>query len=153
MSNTVLTATFINYSSKTWNRDTMGWVTQAGVAGISQQPPTQLQAYAGEGILKYEQDLAGSIADGDAGIWCCWNDGSQRFGVKLWAPFQMLSMGDRPYWYHMNDSSLGNSNINWVELSDPSDNYTWPSSLGFKITATPASTHGSLSVTVTIQDQ
>ncbi|WP_434417450.1 hypothetical protein [Nannocystis pusilla] len=153
MGNTVLTATFINYSSTLWYRDAMGWQAQAGVAGISQQPPTSLQAYSGSGVLQYEQELGGTIADGDAGIWCCWNNGSQRFGVKLWAGMQVLGMGDRPDWYHMNDSSPNsNSNINWVKLSDPSDNYTWPSSLGFKITAVPTSSHTTLAVTVTIQN-
>lgn len=152
MANTVLTATFINYSSSLLYRDRMGWDTEAGVAGISQQPPTQLQAYAGAGTLKYEQDLAGAIADGGAGIWCCWNNGKQRFGIKLYATIQVIGMGPRPKWYHMSDSSLNNSNITWIEVNDPSDNYTWPSSLGFKITATPTSTHSTLSVSVTIQD-
>jgi hypothetical protein len=153
MSNTVLTATFINYSAIAWARDIMGWVTEAGVSGISQQPPATLQAYAGEGVLQYNQDMLGVIADGAAGIWCCWNNGSQRFGVKLWAPLQVAGMGDRPYWYVMNDTNLDNSNINWVQISDPSDNYTWPSSLGFKIYASPVSDHSNLSVSVSIQNQ
>ncbi len=154
MGNTVLTATFTNFSATTWNRDQMGWSLEEGASGITQQPPTQLMAGSGGGTLQYQQDVLGAVAAGDAGIWCCWNNGVVRFGVKLWAPKQAFDIGDRPYWYHMNDTKPGGSkdNINWVKLSDPSEQYVWPSGIGYQINASPVSEHYTLDISILIQD-
>ena len=53
MSDTVLTATFINYSSTQWNLDVWGSTTQEGVSGISQEPSATLQANAGQTTFQY----------------------------------------------------------------------------------------------------
>lgn len=153
MGNTVLTATFTNISTAVWHRDVMNWQLEAGASNITQQPPEQLTAGAGAGTLQYVQDMMGSIAAGDAGIWCCWNDGKVRFGVKLWAPKQAFDMGDRPYWYHMNDNNPNgpSDSINWVKVSDPSAQYQWTSGIGYKITASPNSQHYELTLDIMIQ--
>ena len=152
MSDTVLTVNFLNFSNTQWNLDVWGSSTEGGVSGISQAPSQNLQANAGQTTFQYEQNLGGVIADGVAGIWCCWNNGSVRFGVKLWAPYQMFGLGSSPFWYYMSDTAPGNTDVNWVCNSDRATPYDWPLSLGYKIVAVPDSEQATLTLNVNIQD-
>jgi len=103
-------------------------------------------------VCAASQDLS-KIADGDADIYCCWNNGIWRFGVKIIAPFQMLGMGDRPCWQIKYDQALDSSTINWQSAgSNPAYQYQWPSEVGFKIVGTPVSDHSALSVTVVVSN-
>lgn len=151
MSDTVLTVNFINYSSTQWNLDVWGSTTQEGVSGISQEPSGELQASAGQTTFQYQQNLVGSFESGDAGIWCCWNNGTVRFGVKLWAPYQMFGLGSSPFWYYMSDTTPL-ADVNWVCNDDRAAQYNWPTSLGFNIVAVPTSESSTLTINVTIQD-
>ena len=152
MSDTVLTANFFNYSSGEWKIDECSSYTQSGVSGVTQQPSNSLKAGDGVTTFQYEQNLGGTFVDGDAGIWCCWNNGTSRFGVKLWAPLQMFSLGTSPKWYYMSDTNLNSSDINWVYANDPAAQYTWPKSLGANVVAVPDAESSSLTLTVTIED-
>lgn len=147
-----LTITFTNFSQTTFNRDKNGYTIQAAVGQINQWPDTTLQAMGGVQTCAASQNLS-KLADGDADIYCCWNNGVWRFGVKIIAPFQMLGMGDRPYWQVMYDQNPDSSTIDWLSSgSNPAYVYDWPSSVGYKIVGTPNSDHSALSVAVEIQN-
>jgi hypothetical protein len=152
MSDTVLTVNFINYSSIQWNLDQWGSTTESGVSGITQQPSPSMEPNAGQTTFQYQQDMAGVLADGVAGIWCCWNNGTSRIGVKLWAPLQMFGIGSSPFWYYMSDTDPESANINWVCNDNRAQQYTWPASLGYNIVAVPNSQSSALTLNVTFQD-
>lgn len=152
MSDTILTANFSNYSSDTLNRDEYGWMLESGVSGITQQPPDTLVPLSGMGTLEYAQDAVGPIADGDAYIFCCWNTPSgSRFGLKLYAPVQVIGIGTRPYWYYMYDNDPYSPTIDWIKIGSPSEQFTWPTSTGYNIQASPVSNHATLTVSVMLQ--
>jgi hypothetical protein len=96
--------------------------------------------------------MLGPIASGVAGIWCCWNNGTVRFGVKLWAPYQMFGIGSSPFWYYMSDNDPQNADVNWVCNPSRSEQYTWPASIGYNIVAVPDSESSTLTINATIQD-
>ena len=151
MSDTILTVSFTNYSSIQWNLDVWGANTQEGVSGVTQEPSQTLQATGGMTTYQYQQDMAGSFASGDAALWCCWNNGTVRFGVKLSAPYQMFGLGSSPFWYYMSDSTPL-ADVNWVCNDDRAAQYVWPASIGYNIVAAPDSESSTLNITVTIQD-
>jgi hypothetical protein len=101
------------------------------------------------------QILSG-IDTGPYDIWLTWCNPStgSRFGTRLYVPFQMIGIGKAPYWFISQDDDGGSpSEPSWTSSgSDPSYPYTWPTSVGYDIAATPTAGHTSLSIEVLIQD-
>ena len=149
----VLEITFTNLSSVTFSHDTEGAQMKGGVGSLNQAPGTTLQAFGGLQTMRYTQNLSVVMA-GDAYIYCCWNDGDWRFGVRIYEPIQVLAMGSRPYWEVMHDHDLWNKSVSgWTEPgSDPAMPYSFPAEIGYRIDCAPYSEHSSLSVKVSIQD-
>jgi hypothetical protein len=121
------------------------------MSGITQEPSDTLQVSPGQTMFQYQQNLLGFYESGDSAIWCCWNNGTVRFGVKLSAPYQMFGLGSSPFWYYMSDSDPF-ADPNWVCNDDRAAQYAWPASLGYNIVAVPNSQSSTLTLTVTIQD-
>lgn len=154
MSQSLLIINFYNYSKSTFILDENGKELQVGGNSVVTWPgaDTQLVAYDGSVSCEITENLH-NVDVGPCTFWCCWNDGSHRVGVQIHASTQVLNMGDRPSWKVMSDNHPNNSSIDWQSNgSDPSDSYTWPTSVGYHIVGTPESTHQSLTVNVTINN-
>lgn len=95
----------------------------------------------------------GSILAGSVEMFCTWNNGQVRFGVKIKADIQVGSIGHSPYYYVMNDNDIWSKDIKWLHVDSLAKPYTWPSTCCFNIVAdTQAPSPSSLTVTATIQD-
>ena len=152
MSELTMTLNFTNYSSTTFSRDQNGDLLKTGVSQLTQQCGPTLAALAGTETMAYTQDRVNEIASGDAYIYCCWNNGSWRFGLKLYAQFQMFTLGGPPIFYVMSDNNVDSSTINWVKPpGDPTTPYDFPVTDGLKIVVTPVSGHNTLTVGVLIE--
>ena len=148
-----LTIQFLNYSKKQWNPDKNKQELQYLGNSIQTWPNGPLLALDGEQTCIITQNLA-KIDTAPSKFYFCWNDGIWRFGVKIHAYFQAFYMGDRPTWEIMYDQYINSTApINWIQNDNsPGVQYTWPTSIGYQIIATPTSGHGSLEVQVVIND-
>ena len=145
---------FLNNSAVVWAPDT------------NQKPPNEfgynLVSWPGASLAAMDgaatcivQDVASKLGAGGTGdenyFFFCWNDGTYRFGVKINVNLQLFGMGDRPSWQVMWDQNLNSPDITWQSNGDdPADQFSWPSSLGYGVVATPTSNHQSLSIKVMI---
>ncbi|MEK6423458.1 MAG: hypothetical protein V4801_28050 [Burkholderia gladioli] len=156
MSTAAISMTFTNYSQTTLQRGYWGCELEDGFGSLNQSPGPTLIAESGQEVMSASQILS-SLDTGPYDIECTWvnTQTNERFGVKLYVPFQMLHIGKAPYWYVSYDQEgMNNTEPNWISSgSDPSDQFTWPQSIGFNIVATPDAGHTSLSVQIVIQDQ
>ena len=145
---------FINNSIVVWNVDKNQKPPNEFGYNLISWPSSALSAEDGTASCIVE-DILSKIGAGGTGnnnyFYFCWNDGSWRFGVRININVQVFGMGDRPSWEIMYDQSLESGTISWQSNgSNPADQYVWPSSLGYKIVATPTSEHQSLSIKVEI---
>jgi hypothetical protein len=144
---------FENLSEKSFSLDSNGKDLQKGGNSVITWPGagTVLQAYSGSVSCEITENLH-NVDVGPCTFWCCWTDGQNRFGVQIHANTQVLNMGSRPEWFVMSDHTPGGA-VTWNSNGgDPSDSYTWPTSVGYNIVATPSSTHQSLTVKVVINN-
>lgn len=150
MSNLIMT--FYNNSSTEWQPDEKYKQLEEGGNSIETWPDGPLMAYSGMQTCNITQNLS-KLDVGPAYFYYCWNNGKWRFGVQIIAHLQVLDMGDRPSWQVMSDQHLNSSTINWFDNgSSPGDQYTWPTTIGYNIMATPDSHHNALSIKIVIND-
>jgi hypothetical protein len=146
-----LIVTFKNGSDVEWypdNNSDSGF-EHAG-SSINSWPNAPLLPMTGNGSCNIGIDLD-HLAEGPASFWYCWNDGIWRFGVKVSTHTQNFSMGSRPSWQVMSDQNLNSTSIDWQDNgSNPGDQYSWPTTIGYSISATPTSSHETLSIAVVI---
>jgi hypothetical protein len=157
MSSSVLEIDFYNQSGVQWipdKNDNQHLVP--GTNPIVSWPNAPLIAMTGYAACKVNQDMS-KLGAGSSGsenyMFFCWNDGHWRFGVKILIPLQLFDMGDRPNWQVMSDQNLDSSTINWAQSgSDPGVQYSWPTTVGYSVVATPTSSHNGLSIVVQINN-
>ena len=66
-----------------------------------------------------------NLANGTFGFSLCWNYKGSDFGVKIFVPYQLLGMGDRPYYEVMYPTTTGY--IGWMKpVDDPASPYSFP---------------------------
>lgn len=145
-----------NYSKDEFLRGAWGWSLEDGFGSLDTSPGPTLAANSGYESMSASQILSG-VDTGPYLIWLTWswgNQSDQRFGIQLYVPFQMFTIGKAPYWYTALDTQgMGPNEPSWtLSGTDPSFPYTWPTSVGYNIVARPTATHTSLDVQVTIQD-
>lgn len=146
---------FTNYSPTEWTRSVNGSSIDAVMQNLTHTPSGHLKANSGVEQLGADQSILSFVATGYIDLYCCWYDPSttERFGVKIHIPLQVLGMGTAPYWYVMSDKTSNiNAAPNWIKAgNDPADSYTWTNVSGYKIRGTPTASHSSLSVDVIIE--
>lgn len=79
------------------------------------------------------------------------NGPNGRFGVQIHMPARVFSIGTPPY-YEVFYSNDGTAPVTWTNpVSDPSQRYTFPDSIGFSVTVQPLASDTTLSVTMLIK--
>ncbi|KAI8184548.1 hypothetical protein K4K51_012430 [Colletotrichum sp. SAR 10_75] len=79
------------------------------------------------------------------------NGPNGRFGVQIHVPARVFSIGTPPY-YEVFYSNDGTAPVTWTNpVSDPSQRYTFPDSIGFSVTVQPLASDTTLSVTMLIK--
>ena len=154
-SSSALDETFTNFSATTFMRDYSGCEYQKGLSGPSITPGPVLDNSTNDTQEYAISQMLSWLDQGPLAVYCCWRNPvtGYRFGVKLYAKFQMFGLGPRPVWYVMADKNPAGSEPQWLDSgSDPADPYTWPTIVGFNISAIPNSSHTALSVKITIND-
>lgn len=153
MANTVLTLQFVNLSKQNLILDQRGWETHPGCSTMTEEPGNELIATDGTQSLQYTQTRMGSILAGSVEMFCTWNNGQVRFGLKIKADIQVFTAGHSPYYYVMNDNNIWSKDIIWTHIDNIAQPHAWPVSIGFNIVADPfAPSTSSLTVKTTIQD-
>lgn len=145
---------FQNFSSTEWTRSVNGSSIDAVLQNLNQKPSPHLKAHSGLEVLSADQSVLSFIATGAIDLYCCWFNPktTQRFGIELWVPVQVLGMGKAPYWYVMSDKGSSKAKPIWISSGkDPADRYKFNVN-GFEIEARPTAKHSSLDITVTIQN-
>lgn len=154
-----VTITFTNYSKVAFVRGYWGLspsVVDTGGVNENQSPGDTLQSESGSQIFAVSKTLS-TFLTGDYDMYCMWADPKtgMRFGVCIHVPVQVATfIGTAPNWFVAYDNK-GTVNLppDWLTSgSDPSDPYTWPSSVGLNIVATPTAGGSTLTVDVMIQD-
>jgi hypothetical protein len=144
----ILQVTFTNFSGQTLTRDFWGQFYEVGLTTTVNSPAAVLEKDGGQTTFANDQ-MFNSLDQGPLEIYCTWLQPSgARFGVRLRAEFQMVTIGQAPHWYVSTDYSTGTA-PNWVDSgSDPSIVYSNADWGGIAIDATPTAQHTTLSVDV-----
>jgi hypothetical protein len=146
-----LKISFINFSGSAFELSSTytGYLHQGG-DNVPSQPLNELTAFGGSTSIEIDELNLDALGKVNEYVYCGWiTPSGTQFGLKIIAPFQMLDMGDRPYY----QVAYGPVTPDWITaVDDPSDNYTFPSSVGYEILCQPVSTHTSLVLSVSITD-
>lgn len=139
----------IGLPSTTFNRnDYYHYDYVKGVSTISIAPSETLPSLTTT-QMRMDSNILTDLQSGFVSIACGWTGPNNiPFGVKIVVPYQLLGIGDRPYY----EIAYGNdSEPNWQKaVSDPSEAYTFPTSIGYLVKVVALSQHRSLSLNITI---
>ena len=118
-----------------------------GVATLSQAPVETLKGGGITSMIMNESVLS-DFQQGFISIACGWTAPNNiPWGLKICVPYQLLGVGDRPYY----QTAYGTDEPNWeTPVDDPSKPYTFPDDLGYQVSCTPYSEHTSLTINVII---
>ena len=148
-----LTITYFNNTRQTTfsgSSSYTGYQLQEGIDHIVHSPEDPLEP-GRSSTFEVSINALAKLANGGTSISLGYKDShtDQHFGAKIILTTQILSIGGSPYY----QVAYGTSGPNWfTPVSDPSMSYTFPTSVGNKITLSPTSGHTSLALNILIED-
>lgn len=149
-----ISVTFNNNTETTFVRGPWGFdgaSPYARQSTVNVSPDAQM---VGNSVQQMQVTAYTSEVEGPYNIYCTWIDTktNMRFGVMVHVPLQAFSIGTAPYWYvSYDDAGSSGADPAWfLPAQDPSQSYTWPASVGYKIYASPTAEKSALTLMVTI---
>lgn len=139
-----------NFSAVDWSGHTT-WDIDDKLDTVKQSPGNTLDKYSGREVLWIVRETLSWYVDGHSKCSTMWstNNGSELFGVSVYAPFQFLTMGAAPNWgYGMKDA---HGKWGWTDqAADQSSPFTITTSSGHTVRIQPTCAHSSIALDVQI---